>query len=209
MKYGRLTIINEIDRRNGNRCVLCRCECGKEKAVLLKNLRQGNVKSCGCLKRDSRNQTHGLSRLKGKKTRLYRIWGGMKTRCFNVRDHAYLRYGGRGISICDEWLDYATFHSWALTHGYSEHLSIDRIDNDGNYEPGNCRWVNRKVQANNRRHPSRSPRNRILVLHGESKTLAEWSRTVGINYSALSRRLKRGWSTEKALTTPLKEAVNG
>lgn len=131
------------------------------------------------------------------KTRLYRIWQKMKARCYNPNHNFYERYGGRGISICEEWLhDFKAFKAWALRSGYSDELSIDRIDVNGNYTPFNCRWVNAKVQANN------TSRNHFITYNGETKTLSEWAESLGINKNTLHVRIDvRGWSIERAFQT--------
>lgn len=135
---------------------------------------------------------------KGPTPRLYGIWVNMKSRCYNPNVKAYPRYGGRGITICDEWKDnYKAFDTWARANGYREDLTIDRIDVDGNYEPSNCRWLTREEQNQNRRD------NVYLELNGESHCITEWARITGIGQSVLSNRLKRGWSVEKALTYPV------
>ena len=143
--------------------------------------------------------THGLSRdIDGKHTRLFRIWQGMKSRCSNVNLKEYPRYGGAGIKVCNEWLnDYQSFYNWAMQNSYNDQLTLDRINNGGNYKPSNCRWVDEKVQANNRKD------NRILELNGERKTLSEWADKYEIKYSVVFERLKRGWALEKALTHPV------
>lgn len=129
--------------------------------------------------------------------RIRRIWSGIIRRCDNPETEFYYRYGGRGIIICDEWRDFEVFYEWALSNGYGDNLTIDRIDNDGNYEPSNCRWATWKEQANNRSN------NHIVTYNGKSQTLSLWAEEVNIPFKALQLRLKNGWSIEKALNTPL------
>lgn len=130
-------------------------------------------------------------------TRLYRIYGDMLSRCFNTNYSSYHRYGGRGITVCDEWKDnFQAFYDWSMAHGYADDLTIDRIDNDGNYEPSNCRWVTSKVQANN------TSRCHMLTINHETKSMMEWCRIYGMNYSLVRDRINRNWSAEKALVTP-------
>lgn len=127
-------------------------------------------------------------------TRLYGIWTGIKTRCFNPNDKKYHVYGGRGISLCDEWKsDFKSFAKWSLENGYEENLSIDRIDSNKNYEPSNCRWTDMKVQQNNRTN------NHLVILNGETHTVMEWSRIIGVNHRTICNRLKKGYSPEQAL----------
>ena len=157
------------------------------------NLKKGNSKSCGCLNMESildRTVKHG-----DRHTRLYRIWCNMKGRCYNKNIPGYQRYGGRGISVCDEWLnDYVAFRDWALANGYDDSLSIDRIDVDGEYSPYNCRWEDARVQANNRTNTV------IIDAHGESHTLSDWAKLTGIKYHTLYARIyKLGISAEEAI----------
>lgn len=172
---------------------LCQCECGRTVIVSGANLRNGHIKSCGCYRSEiaRKNATkHGL-----RQTRLYKIFHGMKKRCYTPTAINFSIYGGRGITICEEWLnDFQAFYDWAMSNGYADDLSIDRIDVNGNYEPSNCRWVSMKEQVNNRRA------NRFITYNGETHTLSEWSNIVGINIKTLHKRLRDGWSAEDALT---------
>lgn len=133
-----------------------------------------------------------------KSTRLYRIYNNILTRCNNEKSTYYKRYGGRGITVCEEWkIDFQSFYDWSMDNGYRDDLTIDRIDNDGNYEPSNCRWVTIKEQSVNRSN------NHFVSLNGEVKTLCEWCELYNINYKTVRDRLKRGWSYEKSLTEPV------
>ena len=188
-KYNRLTVIRPPEGRK----VLCRCECGKETVVYVSNLTRGHTRSCGCLKAEiiaaGANTKHG-----GKGTRLYEIWKNMNRRCRDQRAVNYERYGGRGISVCEEWKNsFKAFQNWALANGYRDDLSIDRIDNSGNYEPSNCRWETATAQSNNRRS------NHTLTVNGETHTIAEWARITGIKQGNILARVRLGWSPEKAL----------
>lgn len=159
-KFGRLTVIRKAGKTNQNAQLWeCVCECGQHTFTTTARLRKGKTRSCGCLHLETlRTATykHG-----GGGTRLYYSWYAMVDRCNNPKNKRFHRYGGRGISVCEEWeKDFSVFREWAMKNGYSDDLSIDRIDNDGNYEPSNCKWSTAKEQANNR---STNKKNRRFV----------------------------------------------
>lgn len=195
-EYGYLTAICDTGKRDsvGNCVWLCRCVCGRSIEKTSRYLhRKETTRSCGC-RRGEKRIKHGDTRKHGKTARLYRIWSAMLWRCSEDNDSRY-SYAKKGIKVCEEWLDYETFKTWSLENGYSDDLSIDRIDNKGNYEPSNCRWATHTVQANNKSN------NHLLNCNGKVVTLAELARESGINYSTLRSRINRqGLSIDKALS---------
>lgn len=202
-KFGRLTVLERAGTKGHEPTWLCACECGNTKVVMGVSLRNGDTLSCGCLGRELSSerlvnnplptQTHGLS-----ETRLYKILNGMKSRCYNPKSKYYNDYGGRGIAVCGEWLnDFRAFYDWAIANGYRDDLEIERIDNDGDYEPSNCRWATRTEQNNNKRN------NHFVTYNNRTQTVAQWARETGIPKQTLLGRLKRGWNAEKTLTTKL------
>jgi len=190
-RFGNLTVIgfNSIKNKS-NYYWNCKCDCGNTSVVQTGHLKNGSIKSCGCL-RIKKITKHNES-----KTKLYHVFQCMKDRCFNTNSPLYKYYGNRGITICKEWLEnYEAFKAWANANNYKEGLSIDRIDVNGNYEPSNCRWADAKTQNNNLRN------NHILTFNGETLTLTQWAEKIGIKTGTLSRRINTGWTVEKALTT--------
>ncbi len=192
-RFGRLTVIcrNGYGHHKQNAKWLCQCDCGNVKVVDSACLRNGGSKSCGCLVKQltrERFQKHPQ-----KNERLYRIWKGIRTRCNNPRSKNYEDYGGRGIRVCQLWDDYGAFESWALQNNYEDHLTIDRRDNNGDYSPENCRWVDRRTQGNNTR------RNVYVEHDGISKTIAQWARQYDIPYETFRYRIESGIPFEKAI----------
>jgi hypothetical protein len=198
-KYERLTVVSFVGIGNkGDAMWLCRCDCGTFVTVACRKLRGGSKKSCGCLSREWNEKNLGLLQLKhgGTHTRLYSIWHSMRQRCNNVNASNYKDYGGKGVKICKEWNEFAVFREWALKNGYTDGLSIDRIDGNKDYCPENCQWATRKEQSVNRKSV-------ILIEYGGEKlTSVDWSRKIGGNDGLVGRRLKMGWPIEKAITTP-------
>jgi hypothetical protein len=143
-------------------------------------------------------KTHGLTRCDHHKTHLYAVWIAMKQRCMNPQAANYFRYGGRGIQVCADWMDYLTFHQWAVAHGYQAGLTIERMENEGNYEPGNCRWATWAEQSNNKRT------NVHLMFNGVSRTFGQWANITGINRRTIQSRVQHGWPTARALCQGVK-----
>lgn len=190
-RFGRLTVIERVRPKSGMKWKWkCKCDCSSVVEVWSYDLITGNKKSCGCLRTEMLT-AHGMSR-----TRVYHIWSKMMSRCNKPNEIAYHNYGGRGIRVCDKWQEFIPFYNWAIASGYNDELSIDRINNDGNYEPSNCKWSTRKEQANNKRN------NIWLEYRGEVKTISQWSDICGIPRAIIGQRIRAGWSVEKALIAP-------
>ena len=209
MTFGRLKVLKRLPDRilKSNKKVtlwLCLCDCGNTKEVQGSNLKSGKTKSCGCLQKEKVvqfNLKHSNAKRNGS-TRLYRIWCGIKTRCTNKNHKDYKCYGGRGITLCQEWLEFLPFKQWSEENGYNNKLSIDRINNNGNYEPSNCRWIPHKEQMYNTRQ------NHYISFNNKTLTLHEWSLLTGIKETTILNRIRRGWSIERALTTPTRNVTN-
>lgn len=189
-KFGRLTLVEFRYIRNKRHYFYAKCDCGNSKIVCYEDIKRGDTLSCGCIHRETLSnlrKTHGES-----KTRLYKIWLGIKKRCYCPTSSRYTYYGGRGIKMCSDWNSFFEFKKWAINNNYSDCLSIDRKDANGNYEPNNCRWVSTLAQANNKRT------SKFLLYNGEVLSLAEWCRKLNLNYNKTRSRLRYGWSVERA-----------
>lgn len=194
-KYGMLVVLRK--RRDGNRVkCFCRCVCGTEREFREDKIKSGRIISCGC-KRSSIGGTHGYCRGDGAKKASYRAWGSMLSRCNNNNHKSYGDYGARGIRVCERWSGKQGYPNFLADMGEPSYgMSLDRIDNDGNYEPNNCRWATRKTQQRNTR------RNFLLTHNGETLSISEWAERLEVSDVAIRCRLKRGWSVERAVTTP-------
>ncbi len=204
-KFGRLTVV-EFSHKNRNRVYWkCQCDCGNEVTIRADGLKTGHTNSCGCynkevLRNAKWNETHGKS-----KSKIHEIWRNMKNRCYNPNTDEYQNYGGRGITVCSEWIGEhgaENFIKWALKSGYDENAdfgqcTIDRIDVDGNYCPENCKWSTMKEQGNNKRN------NRYITYNGETKTLTQWCEYYGLPYHTIKARIYRGWDIEDAFFRPI------
>lgn len=203
VKYNHLTIVRPAHIVDGYKKITCRCDCGTIIDVVPFNWKSGRTKSCGC--KTSELLSNAFSKLEHTKDldRLRRIYGGMKCRCYNKNIRNYKNYGGRGIRICDEWLnDREAFISWALSNGYDNSLSIDRIDVNGNYEPSNCRWATGAQQrANQRPQPKGARRHLLFTIDGITKPALEWCEEYGVSPQFVRYRIKhKGMSPKDALT---------
>lgn len=199
--FGRLEVLSRAENIGKQTAWLCKCSCGSETIVTAGNLQNGHTQSCGCIQRETVggvNRKHGLSN-----SRIYKIHAGIITRCYNEKSTRYPQYGGSGIAVCREWQGEGgaeNFVAWAMKNGYADNLTIDRIDYMGNYEPSNCRWVDSKTQANNRRS------NRMITYNGETHNVTEWAALLGMNKDTLSGRLNsQGLSVEEAFTKPIRK----
>lgn len=191
-KFGALTAVEFLGRKNKHSIFRCACECGGETITTSNNLRRGHTKSCGCLSIKTvidRSVTHGLSNHP-----LYSIWCGMKNRCYYEGHNRHQLYVDKNVYVCDEWLtDYTKFHNWALENGWKRGLTVDRRNNYGPYSPDNCRIATQKVQSRNKSN------NVNITYNGETKILIEWSEHLGISYGKIQTRYKRGWPIEEVL----------
>lgn len=197
-KYGRLLVLEFIKREKRNSYWKCICDCGKEIIIPITYLTVGDTKSCGCYRKEvCKNKVitkHNLT-----KTRIYHIWSAMKQRCYNKNLKEYKHYGFRGIKVCDEWLtDFMNFYIWAYANGYQSNLSIDRINNDGNYEPNNCRWATIKEQNNN------MSTNHFVLYKNEKLTLSQLAEKYNIKYDIVKNRMRLGWYIERIVTQPIR-----
>ena len=200
-KFGRLTVISQEQSKCGKTIWKCLCDCGNLTNVTSTNLTCGRINSCGCIRKEQitkRNITHNQ-----RHTYLYEVWKGMKQRCYNSKSKAFKNYGARGITVCEKWKnDFQSFYDWSYANGYTPDnqkdektkLTIDRIDVNRNYEPSNCRWVDRKTQASNKRTT------KLITINEETKCLNEWFRVLKVNAWDYYKRIKNGMTPEQALT---------
>lgn len=195
-KFSRLTVISRAGNKGKHARWNCKCDCGNEVVVHGGNIRRGHTRSCGCLHSETIkecNKTHGMCEKKE-----YGVWAEMIKRCTNPNYKRYKDYGGRGISVCDRWRKFENFY--ADMGDRPKGTSIDRIDNDGNYNPNNCRWATNKEQCRNQRS------NVMLTFQGRTLCLSDWAVVVGIGRTTIRNRLSTlNWSVEKALTTPVRQ----
>lgn len=196
-RFGRLTVIGIDDRDTRKTFWNCVCDCGNIKAVRSDSLQSGRILSCGCLKKEQDRKNLVNEEMKKVKEfggkfahlRIHETWAGMKSRCMNPNDIRYSDYGGRGITVCDEWEnDFFAFYKWAMANGYSDDLTIDRIDNEKGYSPDNCRWASVQDQARNRRS------NINITIGNATKTLTEWCEIFEMPYSRVYARYTRNES---------------
>ena len=195
-KFGRLTILSKIEGsfgRRGDKSYKwkCKCDCGNEITVTGGDLRSEHTQSCGCLFLDKVTK-HGQAG-----SVLYRVWAGIFQRCTNSNSTGYKDYGGRGITVCEEWSDFEKFYVWAIKAGYKKGLQIDRIDNNGNYCPENCRWATPTENARNTR------KNKMITYKGITKCLSAWAEDLGMKDACLRGRFARGMAITEALTRPV------
>lgn len=194
-RFARLTVIGYAGQRSNASIWWCRCDCGKTIQTFGSNLRKGNTKSCGCLNQEmlTARGTHHMS-----KSRPYRQWVKMKSRCLNKDNPQYLNYGGRGITVCDRWLKFENFFEDMGSR--PDGMTLERVNNNLGYSPENCQWATSKEQNNNKRQ------NRIITMNGVRKTVAQWCDDLGVRPGLVYGRLAQGWDDTRALTDPVRTA---
>ncbi len=209
-KFEKLTVISQAESRNRKAFWNCKCDCGTASVVRTSSLTSGNTRSCGCLQKEiaslegKKRYKHGFSSKGLCSSGVYKSWSHMKQRCLNENNKSYPRYGGRGIEVCEEWIEFENFYKWALENGYKKGLSIERINKDGDYRPDNCKWATSREQNNNKSG------NQIILYQGQEKTIGEWAEILNIKYSTLHARIKNGWDVKQAFLTPVgKQSVPG
>ena len=200
-RFGKLTVIKKHNQDKwGGWNWLCMCDCGNETVVSGGHLRGLKTKSCGCSRKETKNFTHKMTG-----SRLYKVWHAMKSRCYYEKSEMFKHYGGRGITVCDEWKNsFISFYDWSIKNGYDENAergqcTIDRIDVNGNYEPNNCGWATIKQQANNTR------RNHLIKYNGKTQTVSQWANELGVEPDSIFNRLQKGFTEEEALTLKFNE----
>lgn len=200
-RFGRLTVLGRSQEPSEKVKWICKCDCGTVKSINGNSLRNGNTRSCGCFKTENAKLLY--SGLRQKNKALYGIWWAMRQRCNNKNSKSYHNYGGRGITVCSEWnASFDNFYYWSYDNGYEDGLQIDRINNDGNYSPDNCRWVDRETQANNRRNV------KLYKIDGQEKSLPQWCREYNASYYTVRQRVyKLGWDIKDALIVPSQRKV--
>jgi hypothetical protein len=202
-RINRWTVIKEVESESGSsnfedKRFLCRCDCGTERVLRYKSLAYKTSKSCGCYMREFNSKNRRKFPQDTVKSRIYTIWNGIKCRCYTKSSMSYKRYGAKGITMCNEWrTDFMIFYKWSIKNGYADNLTIDRIDSNGNYEPSNCRWVDRKTQCNNQRN------NHYVIYKGERLTLSQVAEKYNINQHRLACRLLAGWDVNDAIEIPV------
>lgn len=197
-RFGKLIVIEYVGKSKW----LCQCDCGQKTIVRTYNLKNNITKSCGCFVKENTSKMftkHGNSRL-----RLYKIWCNMRSRCLSEKNKNFKNYGGRSITVCDEWKnDFKAFYNWAMNNCYQDNLTIDRADVNGNYDPSNCLWIPKEKQNRNQRT------NHNITYYGETHCLTEWAEILGIKRSVLSSRINTyGWSIEQAFNVKAKDGKN-
>ena len=194
-RFGRLVVKEFGYIKNKASYWLCKCDCGNEKFVSRSGLTSGDIFSCGCYRNEHKSEfgfKHGYSN-----TKLYSIWSSMIQRTTNPKHDRYCAYGGRGITVFDEWKTAINFIEWALNNGYEEGLSIERIDVNGNYEPNNCKFIERNAQYENKQNSD------LITYQGKTQSLSKWSRELGINRETLRYRINVAkWDLDKAFVVP-------
>ena len=190
-RFGKLVVTGYSHTINKRVYWKCVCDCGNTCIIHGTKLRNGHTKSCGCIRKI---KNHSRKNTNPHHKKIYQVWYNMKNRCENRKNRKFEYYGGRGITICDEWQDFDVFYKWCMESGYSEDLTIDRIDSNGNYEPSNCRWITLEEQQRNKRN------NFCIICNGESKTITEWSKILGVTRHSIRYWIEKyNGDSEKAV----------